>query len=66
MAASGIFAYKNWKAGAWTPRRCAVWNVPPEEPRKAFEQWVEAEKKAGSPHAEEVPAEHRALLPEGA
>lgn len=35
-----------WQPGAWTPQRCAVWNLRGGADRDEFSAWVSAEAKA--------------------
>lgn len=51
-----------WAAGAWTPRRCALWNRFRDngetDLQKRLERWVDAETKRGARHETELPKQY--------
>ncbi len=62
MAAPSTLTNPSWSPGAWTPKRCKVWNLLTEEARAVFTLWVSAEGKQGSPYPSQLLPEHEVLL----
>ena len=60
MIAKPAIKANKWKAGAWTPRRCAVWRALEGDVRTTFEAWVNAE--AGFGYAHELSPEYEAAI----
>lgn len=51
-----------WNPGAWTPKRCAVWNKLSGQAQADFVAWVSSESKRGECHPHQVLPEHEGLL----
>ncbi len=60
MSAKPAAKLGKWKAGAWTPRRCAVWRALEGDAKLTFEAWVHAE--VGFGYATELSPEHEPLI----
>lgn len=51
-----------WSPGAWTPKRCELWNKLADEARATFTAWVAAEGRKGETYPAQLLPEHEALL----